>query len=80
MSGQSKPTCAARELSLWASSSDGMDEEIPARIDGAVFPAASPSQRSRLGLPTRFFRSSTFSASQLRFTSAEVSAFVSPNT
>ncbi len=78
MSGQSKPTCAARELSFCASSNAGMEEEIPAKIDGAVFAAvlaADPAVWLR-----RFFLSSTFSASQLRFTSVEVSAFVSPNT
>ena len=71
MLGQSKPTCAARELSLCASSSDGMAEETPARIDWALHSLAA------LPPPAawRFFFSSALIASQLRMTSEEVSAF-----
>src|SRR5437868_1856129 len=64
---QSNPTLEAFALSLCASSSAGMAFEMPASRD-----------RGWSASGCFFLRSSAFSASQLRSTSEEVSAFTSP--
>ena len=63
-------------------SSEGIDDEIPAKIEGGTASAVVKALLSAFPatLCDCFLRSSAFSASQLRFTSADVSAFVSPNT